>query len=59
MVGPAHDRASPSFDGAKAIAILEPLRSGYGADVKAMLRRHRSDRGWSADLAATRSILER
>ena len=42
----------------KAIARLEPARPGLGADAKAMLRRHRRDRGWAEDLAATRRLLE-
>ncbi|MGH9277108.1 MAG: type II toxin-antitoxin system Phd/YefM family antitoxin [Acidimicrobiales bacterium] len=42
----------------KAIAILEPMNDGHGADVKALLRRHRPDSQWSEDLAAIRSIVE-
>ncbi len=42
----------------KAIAILEPMNDGHGADVKALLHRHRPDPQWSKDLADVRSVLE-
>ncbi|MGH9224726.1 MAG: type II toxin-antitoxin system Phd/YefM family antitoxin [Acidimicrobiales bacterium] len=42
----------------KAIATLEPVREGHGAEVKALLRRHRADRHWADDLTAVRSIVE-
>ena len=42
----------------KAIASLEPLNEGRGADVKALLGRHRLDAQWSRDLAAIRSVVE-
>ena len=42
----------------KAIASLEPIKKGHGADVKALLRRHRPDSEWSQDLAAVRSDLD-
>jgi prevent-host-death family protein len=42
----------------KAVASLEPMTEGHGADVKEMLRRHRPDTGWSRDLAAVRSTVE-
>ena len=42
----------------KAIASLEPLNEGRGAEVKALLRRHRPDSQWSRDLAAIRSVVE-
>ena len=43
----------------KAIATLEPMNEGHGADVKALLRRHRRDNPqWSKDLAALRSVVE-
>jgi prevent-host-death family protein len=42
----------------KAIASLEPMNAGHGADVKALLRRHRPDPQWSDDLAAIRSVVE-
>lgn len=42
----------------KAIAILEPMNDGHGADVKALLRRHRPDSQWSKDLADVRSVME-
>ena len=42
----------------KAIASLGPINEGHGADVKALLRRHRPDAQWSKDLAAIRSVVE-
>ena len=42
----------------KAIASLEPITEGHGADVKELLRRHRPDSDWSHDLAAVRSVVE-
>jgi antitoxin (DNA-binding transcriptional repressor) of toxin-antitoxin stability system len=42
----------------KAIAHLEPMNRGRGADVKSLLRRHRPDRNWAADLEEVRALLE-
>lgn len=42
----------------KAIAHLEPLSRGRGADVKALLDRHRPDPDWASDLGAVRTLLE-
>jgi len=42
----------------KAIASLEPMNEGHGADVKALRRRRRPDSQWSEDLAATRPVDE-
>lgn len=42
----------------KAIAHLEPVHRGRGADVKAMLRRHRPDASWASDLQRTRDLVE-
>jgi antitoxin (DNA-binding transcriptional repressor) of toxin-antitoxin stability system len=42
----------------KAIAHLEPMHRGVGADVKALLRRHRPDAAWAGDLDEIRSLLE-
>ena len=42
----------------KAIAHLEPLNRGLGADVKALLRRHRPDPDWARDLDEVRQLLE-
>ncbi|MBI2704825.1 MAG: type II toxin-antitoxin system prevent-host-death family antitoxin [Actinobacteria bacterium] len=42
----------------KAIAHLEPMNRGRGADVKELLRRHRPDRGWAKDLNEVRELLE-
>ncbi len=41
----------------KPIAHLEPVSRGRGADVKAVLRRHRPDKAWADDVAALRSLL--
>ena len=41
----------------KAIAHLEPMNRGRGADVKDLLRRHRPDRAWAEDLDAVRDLL--
>lgn len=42
----------------KAVAHLEPVSSGRGADVKALLRRHRPDTAWSKELTDLRGLLE-
>jgi prevent-host-death family protein len=42
----------------RAIAILEPMTVGHGADVKALLRRHQPDPQWSKDIADVRSVVE-
>jgi antitoxin (DNA-binding transcriptional repressor) of toxin-antitoxin stability system len=42
----------------KAIAHLEPMNRGSGADVKALLRRHRPDPRWMTDLDEVRGLLE-
>jgi antitoxin (DNA-binding transcriptional repressor) of toxin-antitoxin stability system len=42
----------------KAIAHLEPASLGRGADVKALLRRHRTDPAWTSDLHAMRELVE-
>ena len=42
----------------RAIAQLEPVSRGRGADAKALLRRHRPDTAWSRDVEAVRSLLE-
>jgi len=42
----------------KAIAHLEPMNRGLGADVKALLRRHRPDPRWATDLDEVRGLLE-
>ena len=42
----------------KAIAHLEPMNRGLGADVKSLLRRHRPDRNWASDLDEVRTLLE-
>lgn len=42
----------------KAVAQLEPVSSGRGAEIKALLRRHPADRDWAKDLAAVRGLME-
>jgi prevent-host-death family protein len=42
----------------KAVARLQPISEGRGAEVKDLLRRHAPDRRWMRDLAAVRSLVE-
>jgi antitoxin (DNA-binding transcriptional repressor) of toxin-antitoxin stability system len=42
----------------KAVASLEPMSTGRGADVKGMLRRHDVDKRWAADLRELRDLIE-
>jgi prevent-host-death family protein len=42
----------------KAVAHLEPITSGRGADVKAMLRRHRLDVSVAREIEAVRRLVE-
>lgn len=42
----------------KVLAQLLPVRSGNGADVKALLRRHRRDPAFARDVASVRELLE-
>jgi len=42
----------------KAVAHLEPMNRGLGADVKSLLLRHRPDPDWSGDLDDVRTLLE-
>jgi prevent-host-death family protein len=42
----------------KVVAQLKPISSGRGADVKALLRRHRRDPGFVEDIASVRELLE-
>ena len=42
----------------KAIASLQPVREGHGAEVKEVLRRRSPDRQWRDDLTAVRSVVE-
>jgi antitoxin (DNA-binding transcriptional repressor) of toxin-antitoxin stability system len=42
----------------KAVAHLEPMGRGRGADVKSALRRHPVDHGWSRDLETVRELVE-
>jgi prevent-host-death family protein len=42
----------------RAIAQLEPVPSTTGRDVKLLLRRHRADPAWRAELVDLRGLLE-
>lgn len=42
----------------KAVAHIEPVTRGRGADAKALLRRHRPDARWVRDLDEVRDLLE-
>jgi prevent-host-death family protein len=42
----------------KAVAHIEPVARGRGADAKALLRRHRPDARWADDLDKVRNVLE-
>lgn len=42
----------------KAVAHLEPVRSGRGGDIKDMLRKYPADSSWVEDLAATRELVQ-
>jgi prevent-host-death family protein len=42
----------------KAVAQVEPVTRGRGADAKALVRRHRPDARWRHDLDEVRDLLE-
>lgn len=42
----------------KAVAHLEPVSTGRGDDVKALLRRHAADESWADELSDLRDLLE-
>lgn len=42
----------------KVVAQLDPVSTGRGADVKAMLRRHRPDPAFAKDVGSVRDLLE-
>ena len=42
----------------KVVAQLDPVHSGRGAEVKALLRRHSLDAGFTADVESARELLE-
>lgn len=42
----------------KAVAQLDPVQSGRGAEVKALLRRQPRDAAFARDVAAARELLE-
>jgi antitoxin (DNA-binding transcriptional repressor) of toxin-antitoxin stability system len=41
----------------RAVAQLEPVSRGRGADLKALLRRHEPDTEWADDLTKVRDLL--
>jgi prevent-host-death family protein len=41
----------------RAVALLEPVLSGRGSDVKTMLRQYGVDSEWRADLTAVRELI--
>ena len=42
----------------KAVAHIEPISRGRGADVKALLLKHNPDRSWAGQLDELRDLLE-
>jgi prevent-host-death family protein len=42
----------------RAVAQIEPIARGRGADAKDLLRRHRPDPGWVKELSEARALLE-
>ena len=42
----------------KVVAQLDPVSTGKGNEVKAMLRRHRADADFARDIASVRELLE-
>lgn len=42
----------------KAVAHLEPISGGRGAEVKSLLKRHRPDAAWAKDLNELRDLVE-
>lgn len=42
----------------KVVAQLDPVQAGKGAEVKALLQRHRHDPDFARDLASTCELLE-
>ena len=42
----------------KIVAQLDPVHTGKGAEVKALLRRHDRDRAFAEDIASVRQLLE-
>jgi len=41
----------------RAVAQLEPVSRGRGADLKELLRRHEADTDWADDLTKVRDLL--
>ncbi len=42
----------------KAVAHLEPIANGRGAEIKEVLRRHKPDAMWSKELSRLRELVE-
>jgi prevent-host-death family protein len=42
----------------KVVAQLEPVQAGKGAEIKALLRRHRHDPDFARDVTSTRDLLK-
>ncbi|MHB8467438.1 MAG: type II toxin-antitoxin system Phd/YefM family antitoxin [Acidimicrobiales bacterium] len=42
----------------RVIAHLDPVSRGRGADIKALLGRHRVDTAWADDLSSVRALVE-
>ncbi len=42
----------------RAIAHIEPVRTGGGADLKQVMKQHRPDKAWAAQLHEVRDLLE-
>jgi len=42
----------------RVVAQLDPVTTGRGADVKAMLRRHGPDRGFASAIASVHDLLQ-
>ncbi|HUJ64200.1 MAG TPA: type II toxin-antitoxin system Phd/YefM family antitoxin [Acidimicrobiales bacterium] len=42
----------------KVVAQLDPVSTGRGVDVKAVLRRQKPDRSFAGDIASARELLE-
>lgn len=42
----------------KVVAQLDPVQAGRGAEIKALLRRHRGDPAFARDITSARDLLE-
>jgi prevent-host-death family protein len=41
----------------RPVAHIEPVANGLGSDVKSLLKNHRADARWKADLVQTRKLV--